>query len=286
MSLNEIGWIGLGTMGIPMCRSLLKAGYSLTVYNRDRSKAEQFAKEDAKVADSPAALINGTEVLIIMVTDDKAIHELFKADDGILSANTTGKLIINMSTVSPAVSKEMTVLCAEQGNNYIDAPVSGSVKQATEATLVILAGGEQAVFEQAKPILETLGKLAIYFGEAGAGNKAKLVINSFLAVQTQALAEAMVFAEELELSQPELLNVLNNSALGSPFVKIKGDAILNQAFNPAFTLSNAVKDLKLAKDIGLSSPLGLTALQTFTAAETAYGTEDIIAVFKALRTTR
>lgn len=283
MKAQKIGWIGLGTMGIPMVQSLLRADYIVTAYNRNQEKANTIQKEGGELVDTPAALISKTDVVIIMVTDDQAIKDIFEGVDGLLSAGVSGKTIINMSTVSPAISIKMASLCLTNGHHYLDAPVSGSVKQATEATLVIIAGGDPHVFEEVKPILESLGKLAIRFGATGSGNKVKLIVNTFLAIQAQALAEAMAFAEKLDVDQQELMTVLNSGALGSPFVKIKGEAILDGNFKPAFSLNNIVKDLKLASDIGLNFPLGTTALKTFQSAAADYGKEDIIGVINALK---
>ena len=280
MSTTKIGWIGLGKMGVPMSQSLIKAGYPLTVYNRSKEKEESLKASGAGVAASPAALIRLVDVVILMVTDDKAIEAIFKGENGLLSGGANGKLIINMSTISPAISKEMAAACAQQGNHYLDAPVSGSVKQAQEAQLVIMAGGDESTFERAKPILETIGRMALLVGDTGAGNTAKLVINSLLGIQAQGLAESVVFAQQNGIKTSDLVTLINNSALGSPFIKIKGEALLNNNFAAAFSLSNIAKDLRLAKDIGLSTPLAEVAYQTFQDAEPALGDEDIIAVYK------
>jgi 3-hydroxyisobutyrate dehydrogenase len=282
MSTTKIGWIGLGKMGIPMSQSLIKAGFPVIVYNRSKEKEESLKASGADVASSPAALIQQAEVVIIMVTDDKAIDDIFKGDNGLLGAGTSGKIIINMSTVSPAISKEMAAACEQQGNHYLDAPVSGSVKQAQEAQLVIMAGGDESIFEKAKPILEKIGRLALLVGGTGAGNTTKLVINTLLGIQAQGLAETFVFAQRNGIKNTDLMTLINNSALGSPFIKIKGEAIVNNNFNPMFSLSNIAKDLRLAKNIGLSTPLGEVAYQTFQDAEPALGGEDIIAVYKQI----
>jgi 3-hydroxyisobutyrate dehydrogenase len=283
MKRLKIGWIGLGTMGIPMANSLIKSGYELTVFNRNADKTQSLQEQGAAVSESPAALIAQVDIIIVMVTDDNAIKEIFQGESGLLSAQARGKTIINMSTVSPAVSIEMEALCSQQGNHYLDAPVSGSVKQATEATLIIIAGGKSEVFEKVKPVLESMGKLAIRFGDIGAGNRVKLIVNTFLAIQAQALAEAMRFAEDLQVDKTELMNVLNNSALASPFIKIKGEAVIADNFKPAFSMNNIVKDLKLAQDIGLCYPLGEMALNSYESAAAAYGSEDIISIFNAIK---
>ena len=282
MATTKIGWIGLGKMGIPMSQSLINAGFPLVVYNRSKEKSESLKSSGVHVASTPAALIEQAEVVIIMVTDDKAVNDIFKGDNGLLSAGTSGKIIINMSTVSPDINKEMAAACKEQGNDYLDAPVSGSVVQAREAKLVIMAGGDENVFEKCKPILETIGRMALLVGGIGAGNTAKLVINTLLAIHAQGLAEAVVFAQQNGIKSTDLVTLINNSALGSPFIKIKGEAIVNNDFNAMFSLSNLAKDLRLAKGIGLSTPLGEVAWQTFQNAEPALGDEDIIVIYKQI----
>jgi 3-hydroxyisobutyrate dehydrogenase len=280
MKSTKIGWIGLGKMGVPMTQSLIKAGLPVTVYNRNKEKEHALKEGGASIAATPADLIQQSDMVFIMVTDDKAISDIFKGENGLLSISTGGKIIINMSTVSPAISKEIAALCQKQGNQYLDAPVSGSVKQAQEGQLVIMVGGDQATFEHAKPVLEKIGRLAMLVGETGAGNTAKLVINTLLGIHAQGLAEAVVFATQNGISSTDLMTLINNSALGSPFIKIKGEAIVNNQFDALFALSNVAKDLRLAKEIGLSTPLGSVAYQTFQNAEPAYGDMDIIAVYK------
>jgi len=280
MNTVKTGWIGLGKMGVPMSQQLIKAGYPLSVYNRSKDKEEAFKAQGIGIAASPALLLNAADVLFIMVSDDKAINDIFHGDEGLLAAKVSGKIIINMSTVSPAISKEMVAACKAQGNYYLDAPVSGSVKQAEDAMLVIMAGGEAGAFEQAKPILEKMGKLVMLVGGTGAGNAAKLAINTLLGIVTQGLAETITLAQQNGIEAEALTTLIGNSALGSPFIKIKGDAIVNNNYSAAFALKHIAKDLRLAKDLGLATPLGETAYQTYQAAEAAFGEEDIIAVIK------
>jgi 3-hydroxyisobutyrate dehydrogenase len=282
MSTKSIGWIGLGNMGIPMSQQLIKAGYPVTVYNRSKEKEASLKGGGASISGSPKELIQQTDILIIMVSNDEAISEIFNGDSGLLSAKVTGKIIINMSTVSPAISKEVAALCKEQGNHYLDAPVSGSVKQAEEGQLVIMVGGEAAIFDQVKPVLEKLGKLALLVGDTGAGNTAKLAINTLLSFHAQGLAEAVVFAQQHDIKTEDMLTIINNSALGNVFAKIKGDAIMKDNYQAAFALKHIAKDLRLAKAEGLNSPLAKVAYQTFQEAEAEFGNEDIIAVIKQI----
>ncbi len=278
----KIGWIGLGKMGKPMLQSLLKAGNKITVYNRSREKEDPLKKEGAATAASPKELMEQVEVVFLMISDDKAVEDVFYANNGLLAADVKGKTVINMSTVSAEVSRKVSAALESKENHYLDAPVSGSVKQAEEASLVVIAGGERSVFENVKPLLETIGKKAVYIGETGAGNLTKLAVNTFLGIITQGLAEVIKFSGSKGIRTEDLLEIINNSALGSPFVKIKGDAVLQENYNAAFTLSHLTKDLRLATEAGLDTPLGKTAYETFSEAEPDLGSEDVIAILKKL----
>ncbi|NTE00774.1 NAD(P)-dependent oxidoreductase [Agrobacterium tumefaciens] len=283
MSKIKIGWIGLGNMGIPMAEQLLKAEYPVTIYNRSKGKDASLTAIGATVADSPKALSLKAEVIIMMVTDDQAITSIFEGENGLIHGEIDGKIIINMSTVSPSISKKIAAICNLQNCRYLDAPVSGSVKQAETGQLVIMVGGAQSTFEEVKPILDQLGKLSKWVGETGAGNTAKLAINSLLALYTQGLAETILFANDKGINPADLLELIGQAAIGNVYTKIKGDAILNDQYKAAFALKHIVKDLRLAKDEGISSPLAKTALKAFEDAESSYGEEDLIAIFKALR---
>jgi len=255
---TRIGWIGLGTMGTPMSQRLLKAGYPVSVYNRTSGKADQLISQGADVALSPEQLMKQTDVIIIMVSDDKAIKDIFEAKNGLLKSGLRDKIIINMSTVSPEISKEMAGKCLQQANHYLDAPVSGSLKQAESGELVIMVGGDVNDFTAVKPILDVLGKLTIRVGESGAGNTAKLAVNTLLGIMSQGLTESIVFARENGIETQDLLNIIHNSAMGNTYFKIKGDAILQNNFRPAFALKHIAKDLRLARACGLDTPLGET----------------------------
>ncbi len=282
MDVKNIGWIGLGKMGIPMAQKLVQAGYTVTVYNRSKEKEEALRSLGASSAESPAQLMQQAELIFLMVSDDQATREIFTSDQGLLSAQATGKVIINMSTVSPGISKDMAHLCQEQQNHYLDAPVSGSVKQAEEGQLVIMVGGEENIFVQVKPILMQLGKLAMRVGNTGGGNTAKLAINTLLGFYAQGLAEVLIFALQHGIHAHDLLTLIGNSALGNIFTKLKGDAILANNFQPAFALKHIAKDLRLAKQEGANTPLAKVVQNTFQEAESTLGEQDIIAIIKHL----
>jgi len=284
MNTTKIGWIGLGKMGVPMSQRLMKAGYAVAVYNRTKEKEEALKARGAQAVSSPAALMRQSDVVVIMVSDDQAIREIFTGEHGLITETATGKVIINMSTVSPGISKEMAALCKQGSNYYLDAPVSGSVKQAEEGQLVIMAGGEKRIFQEVKPILECLGKLALLVGGHGAGNATKLAINTLLAFHAQGLAEAVVFARRNKIKTEDVITLINNSALGNAFIKIKGAAIIQNNYQAAFALKHIAKDLRLAKGEGLMTPLGEVVFQTFQQAEPKFGDEDIIAIIKHINT--
>jgi 3-hydroxyisobutyrate dehydrogenase len=278
----KIGWIGLGNMGNPMSQQLIRAGFSVTVYNRNKEKEEVLKSIGASVATSPKILMEQADIIFIMVTDDQAIREIFEGDSGLLGTGKTGKIIVNMSTVSANVSRDMALSCSLEGNYYLDAPVSGSVKQAEEGQLVIMVGGDEMILEKVKPVFERLGKLTLLVGNTGAGNMAKLAVNTLLAFYAQGLAEAVVFARQNGIETKDLITIINNSAMGNVFTKIKGDAIIQQNYKAAFALKNIAKDLRLAKEEGLATPMGEAAYKTFQQAEPVWGEEDIIAIIKEI----
>ncbi len=279
---KNIGWIGLGRMGIPMSLRLLKAGYPVTVFNRTTGKDEILVSAGAVSVNSPAEVISNADIIILMVSDDHAVRDIFIGKQGLLSAGSAGKIVVNMSTISPGISMKMAAQCKERLMHYIDAPVSGSVKQAESGELVIMAGGEEEIFNKVKPILDYLGKLSIRVGDTGAGNVAKLAVNTLLGIISQGLSESVIFAHNNGIETQDFLNIINNGAMSSAYLKIKGDAILQNRFEAAFALKHIVKDLRLAHESGLSTPLGETAYKTFKEAEPEFGEEDIISIIKEI----
>jgi 3-hydroxyisobutyrate dehydrogenase len=276
----KLGWIGLGNMGSPMSQRLIKAGYDVTIYNRSKEKEAALKLMGASVASSPGILMEQVDILFIMVTDDHAIREIFAGVNGLLGAKATGKIIVNMSTVSPTVSRDMALSCSREDNYYLDAPVSGSVKQAEEGQLVIMVGGCEMILEKVVPVFENLGKLILRVGNTGAGNIAKLAVNMLLAFYAEGLAEAVIFARQNDIRTKDLITIINNSAMGNVFTRIKGDAIMQQNYKPAFALKHIAKDLRLAKEEGLKTPMGETTFKSFQQAEPVFGEEDIIAIIK------
>ncbi len=281
----KIGFIGLGNMGVPMVKNLIKAGYEVSVFNRNIDKARAIAKEvSVQVLKSPAELVPVSDVIISMLSDDAAVRSVFTADNGVFKAVRTKPLIVvDMSTVAPATSRALAAQASENGIEYMDAPVSGSVKPATDAQLVIMAGGKPEVFAKVEPILRCLGKSATLLGDHGAGNIAKLAINLFLGITIQGLSEAVLLAAQHGITADALLPLINESAVGSGITKIKSTNIINRDFTPAFALKLLRKDIRLAEEIGLATPAGKTlALTLQQAVDRGLGDEDMVALFKQL----
>lgn len=284
MNRLKIGWVGLGNMGTPMALNILNAGYDLIVYNRNREKEQELIDAGAVSATDLKALATEADVIFTMLSDDKAVKSVYNDADGILAADGTGKLMIDMSTVSPDTSRELSSLCQAKAAAFLEAPVSGSVLPAKNGQLIILAAGAKQDFDRAKPLLDVLGKLSMYLGEAGAGSSAKLAINYLLGINIQALAETVLFAEQNGISKSDMLTIINEGACGNGIIKLKTPAVLADEFPPAFALKYLVKDLKLAKGAGLNSPLSAPLLETFeAAADGGLADEDLMAVIKYLR---
>jgi 3-hydroxyisobutyrate dehydrogenase len=284
MNRLKIGWVGLGNMGTPMALNILNAGYDLIVYNRNREKEQELIDAGAVSATNLKALATEADVIFTMLSDDKAVKFVYNDTDGILAADGTGKLMIDMSTVSPDTSRELSSLCQAKAAAFLEAPVSGSVLPAKNGQLIILAAGAKQDFDLAKPLLDVLGKLSMYLGEAGAGSSAKLAINYLLGINIQALAETVLFAEQNGISKSDMLTIINEGACGNGIIKLKTPAVLADEFPPAFALKYLVKDLRLAKGAGLNSPLSAPLLETFeAAADGGLADEDLMAVIKYLR---
>jgi 3-hydroxyisobutyrate dehydrogenase len=283
MKKLKIGWIGLGNMGNPMVKNLLKAGFDVTVFNRTKDKEQDLMIAGAQTSESPATLIASCDIVFTMLSNDQSVKDVFENANGLLSKENPGKMIINMSTVAPETSRYLNTICGKKNINFIDAPVSGSVKPAQDGTLVLLIGATAANFQTAKPLFDVLGKIAIHVGEPGVASSAKLAINFFLGLNLQGLAETVLFAEKNGVSKEDMLQIINQGACGNGITAIKTPAILNNSFPAAFALKHLVKDLRLAKEAGLDSPLIHPLYDSYEKAQgEGYGDQDVMAILSSL----
>lgn len=283
MTLPSIGWIGLGNMGVLIAKNLLKAGYKVAVYNRTKEKEQVLLQAGASSAPSPHALWQHCDIVFTMVSDDGAVKEIFEGEQGLLSSPPAGKLAIDMSTVSPATSRYLAEECQKKSIEFLDAPVSGSVKPAQEGSLVIMVGGAAKVYQTAKPLFDVIGKLSMHLGDHGAGSSAKLAINYFLAVTIHGLAETVLFARQQGIRTEDMLKVINEGALANAITKGKSINILQHEYSAAFPLKHLAKDLRLAHQNGLDMPLAEPVVNSFqNALKDGLGEEDVMAIFKYL----
>ncbi|MFC8685476.1 NAD(P)-dependent oxidoreductase [Brevibacillus porteri] len=278
-----IGWIGLGNMGIPMGSNLLAAGYDVRVWNRTPGKAAPLVALGAKETATLSELVTQSDVLFTMVSDDDAVKAIYTGSDGLLSLPVQGKLAVDMSTISPGTTRFLAEQAKQAGLRFLDAPVSGSVGPAKEGKLVIMVGGEQADYEIAKPMLDKLGKAAFYLGPNGAGTSAKLAINLLLGITVQGVSETLLFARSLGIGTEQMLDIISESAVGTPLIRGKAASILADDYPAAFALKHMAKDLRLANEAGVSTPLAESVNATYRhALEEGLGELDLMAILRHL----
>ena len=261
--MAQLGFLGLGTMGAPMARHLLKAGHDVALWSNTASKAQDLAKEGAgKACATPEEVAKVADVIFYCVGDTAMAREIALGPKGLLGGVRKGSIIADCSTISPAASKEIGLEFADHGAHFLDAPCTGSKPGAEKATLTFMVGGEQAAFERAKPYFEIMGKVFYYCGAAGQGLQAKLTQNLILANIMQAFAEGMVLATKGGISPSLMLEILDNSAAKSGLISFKAPYILSRDFGTQFATKWMHKDVGLALESGkeLGVPLPVTAL--------------------------
>jgi 3-hydroxyisobutyrate dehydrogenase-like beta-hydroxyacid dehydrogenase len=285
--MANLGFVGLGVMGSEMVSRLLDKGHSVTGYNRTRGKAERLIKKGMKWADTPRAVCAAADVTLSMVTNDKALGAVTEGPDGILGAVTTGKFLIDMSTVNPGYSRALAAKVREKGADMIDAPVSGSVITLQEGKLSVMVGGRRETFDRLKPILDDIGPKVTYVGDNGLALSMKIATNLSLAVQMMAFSEGVLIAEKSGIKREVAVDVLVNSAVASPMIKYRGPFVLRMPEEAWFDVNMMQKDMMLALDMGraLDIPLPTTAIcnEFLTAARgMGFAKQDFAVVFEVL----
>ncbi len=260
--MANIGFVGLGVMGSRMVKRLLDAGHKVTGYNRTKPKAQWLVDAGMKWGETPRAVAQAADVIFTMVTNTAALEAVTGGSDGILAGLAAGKLYVDMSTVSPAASRELAVKVAAKGAKMLDAPVSGSVSTLEEGKLSIMVGGEKDAFEQVRPILEAIGPKVTHVGANGLAVSMKIATNLSLAVQMLAFSEGVLLAEKSGIARKTAVEVLLNSVIASPMVKYRGPFVLQMPDEAWFDVNMMQKDLLLALEMGrgLDVPLPTTAV--------------------------
>jgi 3-hydroxyisobutyrate dehydrogenase-like beta-hydroxyacid dehydrogenase len=263
---KQIGLIGLGLMGRPMGINLLKAGYTLTVWNRTPSRAEELVAGGAKLAKSPQEAAAASDFLLTMVSDPPALEEILWGPGGAMQALKRGSIYVDSSTISPALARKIAAACVERGAQFLDAPVTGGDWGAKKGELVFMIGGDAATLKEAEPVLTVMGKKLFHLGPNGAGQTIKLAMNMILALQVDALAEALALVTRSGIEGEKLVEVLQSSMARSGVLDVKAPNLLKGEYTPSFPLRLMHKDLGLALD--LANQLGVALPATAAARET------------------
>lgn len=283
--MASIAVLGTGTMGAPMARNLAGAGFDVRVWNRSGEKAQALA-DVATVASEAAAAADGADFVLTMLADGDAVREVMEG--GVLEAMRDDAVWVQVSTVGLDAERALRELAARRGVGYVDAPVSGTKQPAEAGELVVLASGDDALRERVQPVFDAVASRVVWAGEAGKGSALKLVVNTWLLALVEGLAESVALAEAIGVDPAAMFDVLEGGPIYAPYMKLKGQAMIDGEFPPAFSLANAAKDARLvaaaAEQAGLDLPLPRTiAEQMARGVEHGHGDLDMSATVHTAR---
>ena len=269
MAKERVGFIGLGIMGKPMARNLLKSGHPLIVHSRSRAPVDELVGAGAADGKSPRGVAQQSDIVITMLPDSPDVQQVVLGRDGVLEGIRPGSVLVDMSTISPLVTQEIANAVTAKGAQMLDAPVSGGEKGAIEATLSIMVGGPEPVFTRVRPVFETLGKNVVHIGGAGAGQVTKACNQIVVALTIQAVSEALVLAAKAGVDPAKVRQALLGGFAQSRILDVHGQRMLERNFKPGFRVRLHQKDLNIALSTGkaLGVPLPATAVvqEAFTA---------------------
>ena len=282
---KKVGWAGLGQMGSPMVGHLLHAGFAVEVYNRSPEKAQAVVEKGALLAPNVETVAQNNDVLFLMVSDYPAIESLLTPS---VLAALKGKVVVNMSTVSPTQNQLIGAQLKSHHVHFIEAPVSGSSKVAEAGKLLVLGAGDKAIFDQLVPLFNAFSSKVYHYGDVGKAGGAKLAVNVLLGIFNEAYAEALVFAEQFGINQADIIDTIANGAMNSPMFQSKIAMYESGEFPPVFMLKHITKDLNLAVDelekANKHSPLIEKAAKTFSEAnQTALSQQDLASIYTYLK---
>src|SRR5467141_2975130 len=273
---NKLGFVGVGYMGRSIAQRLLESGFKLTAYDRNRSKAEELVRYGGTVAESVAALSSSCDVVLSCLPSDEAVLSIYEEPDGVFANAHRGSLVIDLSTVYPETSQELSRLGSERGVDVLDVTISGSTPAAEHGTLALFGGGDQGCFAAAESIFRVIARKYFYLGPSGSGATMKLVVNTLLGIGMQAIAEAVALGEKAGLDRHRLLEVLSQTAVVAPAHAGKLQRAMNGDYSPQFPLRLMNKEfamiLNLAAAVGAHMPATQAAFE-INAAQSAQGNE-------------
>lgn len=259
--MSKIGFIGLGIMGKPMSRNLLKAGHDLVVYNRSFEAIQELVKEGAEAGISPKDVAERCNIIITMLPNSPHVREVILGPNGVLEGVRPGSILIDMSSIAPIVSREIAQNLSDKSVRFLDAPVSGGEPKAIEGTLSIMVGGDLADFEECYPIFQAIGSTALLCGDVGAGNVTKLANQIIVAINIAAVSEALVLASKAGVNPETVYKAIRGGLAGSTVLEAKAPLMIERRFDPGFRIGLHIKDLNNVLETGheIGSPLPLTA---------------------------
>ena len=258
--LETIGFIGLGIMGRGMSLNLLKAGHTVTVWNRTASRADDIIKAGGQAGDSPADVASKSDIIITCVSDTPDVEAVILGENGVIQGVKSGSLVIDMSTISPQTTREIAEKLREKGVHMLDAPISGGSEGAEKGTLAIMVGGDAEQFARAMPYFEAMGKTITHVGDNGAGQTVKLVNQILVVVNMLAVSEALLFAQAGGLDLSKTLAAVENGAAGSWMLSNRGSQAIVRDWRPGFTIDLQQKDLRLVLEA--AQQMGIPSLAT------------------------
>ncbi len=286
--MANVGFIGLGVMGSRMVSRLLAAGHTVTGYNRTKAKAQDLLGAGMAWGDSPRAVTEASEIIFSIVSDTAALRQIAVGPDGVVAALGPGKTWVEMSTVSPAASRELAAKAAAASAQMLDCPVSGSIATLEAGQLTMMVGGDEAAFKAAEPVLLTIGSKATYVGASGLAVSMKVATNLSVGVQVLALAESILLAEAAGIPRTTAIEVLTNSVVGSPLVKYKAPQLVNLPDVAWYPVDMMQKDIKLALELGAELGVALPTTETAQgvlalAQEQGWGEKDFAILIEAVK---
>jgi len=257
---KKIGFIGLGVMGKPMALNLLKAGYSLTVYDISEDPVSVLVKAGATAVGSPEELASNSDIIFTMLPNSPHVQSVIEGEKGVLKGAKAGSVIIDMSSIAPGVARDLAGSASALGVHMLDAPVSGGEPKAIDGSLSIMVGGPEDVFEEVKDVLAVMGASVLLIGEIGSGNTCKLANQIMVAVHLAAVGEAMVFAEKAGVDPEKVFKAIRGGLAGSTVLDAKMPLILERNFKPGGPIRMHTKDLLNVRDTALEidAPIPLT----------------------------
>jgi 3-hydroxyisobutyrate dehydrogenase len=284
----KVAFIGLGTMGVGMSLNILKAGHDITVHNRTREKEEEVAKEGAKRMESPKKAAEGAEIIVTMVSDTPDVEEVILGANGVIQGAAQGAIVIDMSTISPAATRQMAEELSKKGIKMLDAPVSGGPEGAENGTLAIMVGGDAADFEKALPILEIMGKTVTHVGPIGAGQITKAINQIIISGTYLTVAEGLTLGMKAGLDMQKVIKAISGGAASSWVLHNRGINVVNNTYPLGFRVRLHHKDLRIALDTARELDVTLPATALVAQIENGliargYGDDDVSAIGRSIR---